>query len=425
MRTASRSEVALITVILFSSVSCSTRGRIDSVIRGFFGEVNRSNFETAKADYLATSLINEFNAPPALGGNQKTIQQSFQPVAGSIDSVEVAGEAVKGEGATAVVTLVLAWGTKESGSIELIKEGGKAWKILRWDDFKALGSEHIANAVNLCNFRNLGGAVAEYQAALDENPRDSMILNSLGVCYQTVGKLDEAEAQYKKAVDLHPSGVWDPYINLGGIYAQRGEVSKAEDAFQRAIKNKPDNAGAYNLLAWMYADKGIDLDKAIELAQKGIQLAPDDAHIFDTLGWAYYRKGMKAEAVRYLAQAAARAPNSAEIRSHYEEASTTAAVHLARAQQLMNEGRFDQAANECEAALRQEPDNGTAKSLKAGIGKEAALRHVTNAKQLLEKQLYDPALSECDVALRFDPQSADAANLKAKIADTKKVLGYQ
>jgi tetratricopeptide (TPR) repeat protein len=91
----------------------------------------------------------------------------------------------------------------------------------------------------------------------------------------------------------------------------------------------------------------------------------------------------------------------------------------------MNEGRFDQAANECEAALRQEPDNGTAKSLKAGIGKEAALRHVTNAKQLLEKQLYDPALSECDVALRFDPQSADAANLKAKIADTKKVLGYQ
>lgn len=419
------SIAAAVALFFLPLISCTSRGRIDDVIKGFFGEVNHSNFESAKSNYLTTSLINDFNAPPALGRNHKTIQESFQPVAGSIDSVEVTGEVVKGEEATATVTLVISWGTKESGTIDLVKEQGKTWKIQKWAEFRALGSEHLANAGNWCQARNLGAAVPEYQAALAENPQDSMILTNLGICYQVMGRLDDAEAQYKKAIEMHPNAVWDAYINLGSLYAFRGDTAKAEDAFQKAIKNKPDNARGYNSLAWMYADKGIKLDKAIELAQKATELAPDDAGIVDTLGWAYYRKGLRAEALRYLAQAAARAPNSAEIRSHYDEVSTTATVHLARAQQFMNSGRFDQASGECDAALRQEPNNEQAKTMRSGIGKEAATRHVAGARQLFERQQYDPALSECDTALRYDPQNADAANLKTKIAETKKVLGYR
>jgi hypothetical protein len=82
-----------VVVALFSlsSISCTTRVRIDDVVRGFFGEVNRSNFETAKTKYLAASLINDFNTPAALGLSHRTIQESFQQVAGSIDSVDVTG----------------------------------------------------------------------------------------------------------------------------------------------------------------------------------------------------------------------------------------------------------------------------------------------------------------------------------------------
>jgi tetratricopeptide (TPR) repeat protein len=425
MKTRTCSFGTLITLLLLSSISCTTRGRIDDVIKEFFGEVNHSNFESAKANYLATSLINEFNSPPALGRNHKTIQESFGWAAGGIDSVEVTGEVVTGEEATATVTLVISWGTKSTGAVELVKEGGKAWKIQKWDEFRALGSEHLANAANWCNARNFSAAVTEYQAAVAENPQDSMIVTSLGVCYQLMGRLGDAEAQYNKAIEMHPNAVWDPYIDLGSIYALRGDTAKAEEVFQKAIKNKPDNAQAYNSLAWMYADKGIKLDKAIELAQKATELAPNDPGIVDTLGWAYYRKGLRAEAIRYLAQAAARAPNSPEIRSHYEEVSTTAEVHLNRAQQLMNSGRFDQAAGECDAALRQEPNNERAKGLKASVGKEAAARHVAGARQYFERQQYDPALSECDAALRYDPQNAVAVNLKTKIAEVKKVLGYQ
>ena len=91
---------------------------------------------------------------------------------------------------------------------------------------------------------------------------------------------------------------------------------------------------------------------------------------------------------------------------------------------MINAGSLEQASGECDAALRQEPNNQQAKDLKASIGKQAAIRLVTDARQLFEKQQYDPAISECDAALRYDPQNVDAQNLKAKIAEVKKVLGY-
>jgi len=63
--------------------------------------------------------------------------------------------------------------------------------------------------------------------------------------------------------------------------------------------------------------------------------------------------------------------------------------------------------------------------LRGALAKQAAAMHVANARQAFERQQYNPASSECDVALRYDPQNTDAANLKAKIAEVKKVLGYQ
>ena len=419
-----RSSAILFTFLLILVVSCTARSRVDSVIKGFFREINQSNFETAKANYLATSLINDLNAPAAFGHNRKAIQESFKPVAGSIDSVDISGETVNGEEATAQVTLNIAWGAKESGVVSLIKQAGTDWKIENWADFRTLGAEHQSNAANWCNARNLPNAVAEYQAAMQESPQDSMIVNNLGTCYQTLGRPDDAISQYKKAIGMHPKSVWDPYVNLGLVYSSRGDIDHAEEAYLNAISNKPDDAGALNGLAWMYATNGIKLDKAIDLAQRAVRLAPNDANIADTLGWAYYRRGSKTEALQYLAQALAKAPRNEVFRSHYDEAATSAEVHLARAQQMINAGSLEQASGECDAALRQEPNNQQAKDLKASIGKQAAIRLVTDARQLFEKQQYDPAISECDAALRYDPQNVDAQNLKAKIAEVKKVLGY-
>jgi tetratricopeptide (TPR) repeat protein len=422
MRRTYRSKLLAPALVVLLYFGCSASSKVNSVIEGFFSEVNQSNFESAKSQYLSSVLISNLNSPQS---THASIQKSFGGLAGQIKSVDVTAVQVKGEAGSADASILMRWGTKYQGKMDLIKENGKEWKISEWQDFNPVGYEHLATARQDFRSKQLSQMASEFQLALAENPKDAEILVEWGSCYMLLGDEGQAEQKFKQAIAMYPDVVWDPYIYLAMIYRSKGDLPNAENALKKAISNKPDNANAYNSLAWFYADTGTKLDRALELAQKALALAPDNAYYLDTLGWAYYRRGERTEAVQYLTRALSKDPNNTAIKAHYDEVVTTAQVHLARAQQLSNQGRLDQALGECEAALRQEPNNENAKNLRGALAKQAAAMHVANARQAFERQQYNPASSECDVALRYDPQNTDAANLKAKIAEVKKVLGYQ
>lgn len=126
-----------------------------------------------------------------------------------------------------------------------------------------------------------------------------------------------------------------------------------------------------------------------------------------------------------MAKAVAKAPYNQAIQGHYKTASTTAATHIALAQQLVQAGRHEQAIAECDAALSLEPNNAQAQQIRQLAVGSAAAEHLARAQTLFGQQQYNPALAECDQALHFDPQNRDAAALKARVEETKKVLGYQ
>ena len=71
--------------------------------------------------------------------------------------------------------------------------------------------------------------------------------NSLGVTLQELGRLDEAEASYRKAIALKPE-YDEAYNNLGNTLKGLGRIDDAEASFREAIALKPDFAEAhYNL----------------------------------------------------------------------------------------------------------------------------------------------------------------------------------
>jgi tetratricopeptide (TPR) repeat protein len=299
--------------------ACAEQPKVENIVRGFFDEVNKSNFESAKASFLSATLRNAIDSPSIM--QHKTIRQSFGQFAEHIKSADIQSEQVKGEAATALVVLATTWGTKSQGTIALIKEGGKAWKISGWSEFKALGSEHLAKAASLCDARNLNWALSEFQAALAENPEDSDIYTAIGACYLELGNVTAAEGQFKTAISMYPDVVWLPYTALGDLYQKRDDFSGAEQAYKRAIKNRPDYWLPYNNLGYLYAERGTNLDEAIELAKKALSLLPDEAASLDTLGWAYYKKGDRAQALKYLARAVAKLPGNREALAHYRAAS--------------------------------------------------------------------------------------------------------
>lgn len=419
-----RARLCLLAILGLSAillVGCGAKSKIDDVVKGFFSEINRSNFETAKAKYLSTKLINTLNAPGVPAG---TLEKSWKDVVGHIKSIEVAAIEAKGESAKATALLTMPWGTVWHGNVDLIKEGGQEWKISDMGDFKKLGRENVRQALRKCRFKDEAGASADFAAAFAESPKDAMILTDWGTCYAGLGSLTAAEQRLKQAIEMYPDIVWTPYVILAQVYSKQGRLKEAEDALQKAIKNNPEDAAAHNSLAWLYAENNRKLDRAIELAQKALTLSPDDPNILDTLGWAYYKKSDRAEAVRFLARAKAKAPYNQQIQAHYKEASETAAVHVSRAYSLIRSGRYDEAIAAAGAALRQEPNNQQAQQARQLAQNQAVAAHLQRAEQLFRAQRYDEAVRECDAALRYDPQNRQALTLKNRILETKKVLGY-
>jgi Tfp pilus assembly protein PilF len=232
---------------------------------------------------------------------------------------------VNGEAASALVVISTPWGSRSQGTIVLVKEEGRAWRISDWSKFEALGSEHTVRAASLCDNRDLSSALNEYQAALAENSADSDIYTAMGECYQKLGNLTAAEEQFKIAISMYPDAVWKPYIDLAYLYQRRNNFQGAEEAYKKAIQNKPDDWEPYNDLAYMYAERGTNLEEAIDLANRALSLFPDDAYSLDTLGWAYYKKGDRSQALKYLARALAKLPANEIVLAHYQTASNTLA----------------------------------------------------------------------------------------------------
>ena len=102
----------------------------------------------------------------------------------------------------------------------------------------------------------------------------------LGVAYEKGGELDPAIKEYKLASKKLPLA----YLYLGNVYFQKGELSEAEKNYREAIRKDPQNADAYNNLAWLYYTRKENLEEAKKLVLKALELNPSKGDIYrDTL----------------------------------------------------------------------------------------------------------------------------------------------
>ena len=81
-------------------------------------------------------------------------------------------------------------------------------------------------------------------------------------------------------------------MNLGSIYAQTKNFSKASELWSKAIKINPKIPDVHNNLAMIEITLK-NYDKAIEYAQNAIKLNPNFFLAFNNLGIAQKEKGMR------------------------------------------------------------------------------------------------------------------------------------
>jgi tetratricopeptide (TPR) repeat protein len=97
--------------------------------------------------------------------------------------------------------------------------------------------------------------IAVNQEIIRQNPRSEAAHFNLGVAFQKLGALAEAESSYRAAIALWP-GRAQAHSNLGVIDLEEDRIDAAIDHFQQALRVNPSSFDARYNLATAYTRAG-------------------------------------------------------------------------------------------------------------------------------------------------------------------------
>ena len=105
---------------------------------------------------------------------------------------------------------------------------------------------------------------------------------------------------------------------LGEAWLALGDLPRARAVYQDLVGRDARDARAHNNLAHVLMRQGDAA--ALRHAEQARALAPNQPQVNDTLGWILVQQGQVEKGLRYLREAALRAPDDPEIRAHLEAA---------------------------------------------------------------------------------------------------------
>jgi tetratricopeptide (TPR) repeat protein len=153
------------------------------------------------------------------------------------------------------------------------------------------------------------------------------------------GKLDASIDEMKQLVDKAQGPADAPlFVKLGSLQQAAKKPAEAEASFRRAVDIDPKHHPAWNNIAWLHAEQRTELDKALSASQRALELAPGNATYDDTLGFVHLARGelpLAAAAFRKAIQSAPRVPD----------------FHFRLGQTLERQGQPDKALASFQAAL--------------------------------------------------------------------------
>ena len=117
-----------------------------------------------------------------------------------------------------------------------------------------------------------GQACKQHKGTDAERAEEMISAKTLGLAYLEENKLEEAEAEFQKIIDLDSDEVM-AYANLGIVYLRMGSFDKAEEWLKRAIEMQPEDPDVRLILAKVY-EMGGESDKAVEELEKIMEFSP-------------------------------------------------------------------------------------------------------------------------------------------------------
>ena len=188
----------------------------------------------------------------------------------------------------------------------------------------------------------LAEAEAALKKALELDPQNSCARIELGALYEDRSKFVEATAEFEAATVLEPnnSGV---HCQLGRIYRRQGRVSEAEAASRKARELDPENGWVRFELGAFCQDQGKFGEAAAEF-ERAVALNGGNGWVYCQLGRLYHKQGRASEAEAALRKALELDPHDISAR-----------IELSALYE--GQGKLAEAAEEFEGALDIDKNN--------------------------------------------------------------------
>lgn len=126
-------------------------------------------------------------------------------------------------------------------------------------------------------------ALENLNVALERDPTNITVLFNLGIQYDKLGRMSEAEKVYKKALEVKPD-YFDAIYNLGALF-----VNNAAKLMGEANAIPVDKVKEYDAKK---AEADAELEKALPYLEQAHQMDPADRNTIATLKEIYARKNM-------------------------------------------------------------------------------------------------------------------------------------
>ena len=115
-------------------------------------------------------------------------------------------------------------------------------------------------------------AIAEFRRAIDLEPTNPDALRRLALFHEQMGGVEDAEQAYLQVIETLPNH-WAGYTWLGAFYISQSRYAEASDTFERVVDRTPDSyKGHSNLgVAYVYQDRWTE---AIGAMERSVEIKP-------------------------------------------------------------------------------------------------------------------------------------------------------
>ena len=190
------------------------------------------------------------------------------------------------------------------------------WPVASASEMRAITETNLGAALQ--DDGRVDEAIAQYRRAIAEQPDYAPAYNNLATALRKAGKTAEAQTTYERALQLQPDFA-TAHFNLANLLLDEGHPDAAAAHFERAMTEEPPSADVHNNLGIALASSG-KLDDAIREFRAAVAMDPKSAQTYRNLGDVLSSAGRTDEAVAALRTATELDPN--DPASRYDLAST-------------------------------------------------------------------------------------------------------